>query len=62
MIERVCVFCGSSTGREPLFAAAARELGALLARERLTLVYGGGHMGLMGVPTRRSRRAGGWWA
>lgn len=45
----LCVFCGSSTGGDPAFAAAARALGATLARRGTTLVYGGGHVGLMGV-------------
>ena len=47
--DAVCVFCGSSTGNDPLFAAAARSFGAALARRGTTLVYGGGHVGLMGV-------------
>jgi uncharacterized protein (TIGR00730 family) len=46
---RLCVFCGSSAGGRPEYAEAAREFGALLARRRLGLVYGGGHVGLMGV-------------
>jgi uncharacterized protein (TIGR00730 family) len=45
----LCVFCGSSTGNDPLFAAAARSFGTALARRGTTLVYGGGHVGLMGV-------------
>ena len=48
-LRRVCVFCGSSSGDNPEYAAAARALGALLAKRGLTLVYGGGHVGLMGV-------------
>jgi uncharacterized protein (TIGR00730 family) len=48
-MRRLCVFCGSSAGGRPEYAAAARELGALLARHGLGLVYGGGHVGLMGV-------------
>ena len=48
-MKRLCVFCGSSAGGRPEYAAAARELGALLARHGLGLVYGGGHVGLMGV-------------
>lgn len=43
------VFCGSSLGNKPAYAAAARELGVLLARRQITLVYGGGNVGLMGV-------------
>lgn len=49
MIRSVCVFCGSSAGNDPRFARAASEFGALLAREGITLVYGGGHVGLMGI-------------
>ncbi len=45
----VCVFCGSATGYNPVFAEAARETGRLLARRGHTLVYGGGNIGLMGV-------------
>ncbi|MDQ7828648.1 MAG: TIGR00730 family Rossman fold protein [Armatimonadota bacterium] len=48
-MRRVCVFCGSSAGVRPAYAAAARALGALLARRGLGLVYGGGRVGMMGV-------------
>ena len=48
-LGRVCVFCGSATGEAPVFAAAARSFGRLLAARGTTLVYGGGHVGLMGV-------------
>jgi uncharacterized protein (TIGR00730 family) len=48
-MRSVCVFCGSSVGRQPEFAEAARELGRLLAERSLRLVYGGGNVGLMGV-------------
>ncbi len=48
-ITRLCVFCGSSHGAKPEYAAAARSFGELLARERIALVYGGGNVGLMGV-------------
>jgi uncharacterized protein (TIGR00730 family) len=46
---RVCVYCGSSVGMRPAFRAAAQALGETLARRGLGLVYGGGHVGLMGV-------------
>ena len=49
MIEWVCVYCGSRAGSDPRFAGAARELGGELARRGIGLVYGGGHVGLMGV-------------
>jgi uncharacterized protein (TIGR00730 family) len=48
-MRSVCVFCGSSAGTDPRFAQAARDFGALLANEEITLVYGGGHVGLMGI-------------
>jgi uncharacterized protein (TIGR00730 family) len=44
----ICVFCGSASGRAPTYAAAARELGQLLAKRGIGLVYGGGNVGLMG--------------
>lgn len=47
-IERLCVYCGSATGADPRFAAAASELGAGLAARGIELVYGGGRNGLMG--------------
>jgi uncharacterized protein (TIGR00730 family) len=48
-ISSVCVFCGSSPGRRPDYAAAAQHLGRALARSGKRLVYGGGNVGLMGV-------------
>lgn len=48
-ISSVCVFCGSSSGAKPVYAEAARALGAALAERGLALVYGGSHLGLMGV-------------
>lgn len=46
--SRVCVFCGSSAGEDPRYLDAAAEMGNLLARLDLELVYGGGRVGLMG--------------
>jgi len=51
-IRNVCVFCGSGSGRNPLFAAAARTLGKQLAEAGIGLVYGGGSLGLMGEVAR----------
>jgi uncharacterized protein (TIGR00730 family) len=48
-LRRVAVFCGSSPGADGAHAATAAELGAALAARGLGLVYGGGHVGLMGV-------------
>ena len=47
-MKTVCVFCGSSTGNNSKYRAAAKHLGKLLAARKLTLVYGGGNVGLMG--------------
>jgi hypothetical protein len=48
-IRAVCVYCGSSAGADPAFAAAARALGKILADNRIRLVYGGGSIGMMGA-------------
>ena len=48
-MKRICVYCGSSPGRSPGYAAAARQLGAELAHRGLGLVYGGASVGVMGV-------------
>jgi len=44
----ICVFCGSRPGVRDDYTLAARALGGLLAQKGITLVYGGGHVGLMG--------------
>ena len=46
-IQSIAVFCGSKTGRNPLFEAHTRELGYLLADQNITVIYGGGNKGLM---------------
>jgi uncharacterized protein (TIGR00730 family) len=58
-MRSVCVFCGSSPGTRPAYAAAARTLGRVLADRRLGLVYGGGNVGLMGVVADAVLAAGG---
>ncbi len=45
----ICVFCGSSSGTDPIYAKAARELGQLISKSNSSLVYGGGNIGLMGI-------------
>ena len=47
-MRRLCVFCGSSPGARPAYGEAAEQLGRLLVAEGIGLVYGGGHVGLMG--------------
>jgi predicted Rossmann-fold nucleotide-binding protein len=48
-MKRVAVYCGSNKGVRPEYEDDARELGTLLAREEIELVYGGGCVGLMGI-------------
>lgn len=57
--NKVAVFCGSNSGDIPAFAQAAHAFGALLARRGLTLVYGGGNVGLMGELADGALQAGG---
>ncbi|MCX6232356.1 MAG: TIGR00730 family Rossman fold protein [Bacteroidetes bacterium] len=48
-MKSICVFCGSSTGENIIYAEAAKELGKLFVKEKITLVYGGAKVGLMGI-------------
>ncbi len=48
-IEKVAVFCGASAGSKAAYRAAAESLGRSLAERQITLVYGGGNVGLMGA-------------
>jgi uncharacterized protein (TIGR00730 family) len=59
MIRRLCVFCGSSMGVDPIHAEAARALGTALAQAGIGLVFGGGSIGLMGVLADAVLAAGG---
>lgn len=58
-IKSLAVYCASSTGRRPEYADAAEDLGRLLARRGIRLVYGGGHVGLMGKIADATLAAGG---
>ena len=49
IMKSLCVFCGSSAGRESGFTAAARALGQSMAERDVTLVFGGGSVGIMGA-------------
>jgi uncharacterized protein (TIGR00730 family) len=59
IFKRLCVFCGSSHGANPIYAEAAKNAGAELARRGIGLVYGGGNVGLMGVIADAVLAAGG---
>jgi uncharacterized protein (TIGR00730 family) len=58
-IHAVAVFCGSRTGNDPAYRAAAQALGQGLADAGIKLVYGGGRIGLMGVIADAALEAGG---
>jgi uncharacterized protein (TIGR00730 family) len=55
----LCVFCGSRFGVDPAFRDLARQLGQTLAERAVTLVYGGGGVGLMGLTANAALSAGG---
>jgi len=48
-INSLAVFCGSKSGKNPLFESDAAALGHILAKKGITLIYGGGNKGLMGA-------------
>ena len=58
-MKRICVFCGSAVGNQPVYREVAVAMGSLLARRGIGLVYGGGHVGLMGVVADACLSAGG---
>jgi len=58
-MNALCVFCGSSSGSRPAYREVASELGVLLARQHIKLIYGGGNIGLMGTVADSCMAAGG---
>jgi uncharacterized protein (TIGR00730 family) len=58
-LRSICVFCGASTGNNPIYREASVALGQLLAASGIRLVYGGGAVGLMGVVADAAMAAGG---
>jgi len=58
-MKRVCVYCGSSPGNQPIYREMAEAMGGLLARRGLGLVYGGGNVGLMGIVADATLAGGG---
>jgi uncharacterized protein (TIGR00730 family) len=59
LVKSICVYCGSSPGTDPAFMAEAAACGTLIAQRGLTLVYGGGKVGLMGAVADAALAAGG---
>ncbi|HNU88348.1 MAG TPA: LOG family protein, partial [Ferruginibacter sp.] len=58
-IKALAVFCGSKSGNNPLFEKQAKELGYLLAEKNITLIYGGGNAGIMGIISNATLEKGG---
>jgi uncharacterized protein (TIGR00730 family) len=56
---RLCVFCGSSSGQDPVYREAARSLGETMAAQGIDLVYGGASVGLMGAVADAALAKGG---
>ena len=57
--KAVCIYCGSRSGTRPAYAEAARDTGAMIARNGWQLVYGAGDVGLMGTVARATMEGGG---
>ncbi len=58
-IKSICVYCGSQNGNDPIFNEAAREFGHLMAKNGISLVYGGGNNGIMGAVSSAVLEGGG---
>ncbi|MFD1735080.1 TIGR00730 family Rossman fold protein [Bacillus salitolerans] len=58
-LKRLCVFCGSSTGKHPEYINQAKQLGEFLAKRGIELIYGGGNIGIMGEVSRAVLENGG---
>ena len=58
-MNRVCLFCGSNAGTRPAYAQAAADFGRALAARGMTLVYGGGSVGLMKIAAEAALAANG---
>ena len=58
-IAKICVYCGSGTGTDPLFLECAKALGRAMAEDGIGLVYGGGNIGLMGAIAHAVLEGGG---
>ncbi|HRD51092.1 MAG TPA: TIGR00730 family Rossman fold protein [Flavobacteriales bacterium] len=56
---RIAVFCGASAGSDPAIIESARAMAKAIATKGMGIVYGGGHVGLMGVVADAALEAGG---
>lgn len=58
-MKKICVFCGSSSGKNPVYSNTALELGNYMVKNSISLVYGGGDVGLMGIISSTIMNSGG---
>jgi uncharacterized protein (TIGR00730 family) len=58
-MKKICVFCGSSYGNNPLYTESVKKLGDIFIENKFTLVYGGAKIGLMGELADRMLNQGG---
>ncbi len=58
-MRSICVFCGSSTGSEEVYKTQTKKFGQLISKNDLTMVYGGGKVGLMGILADAVIKSGG---
>ena len=58
-MQRICVYCGSSTGADDVYTKAAQNLAEVLIRNDVELVYGGASKGTMGILADAMLKRGG---
>ncbi len=58
-MKRIAIYCGSATPADPRYVELAEEVGGALAQRGISVVYGGGRLGLMGAVARGAKAAGG---
>ena len=58
-LEKICVFCGSKSGKDPIYTQAAFKLGTILGQKKIQLIYGAGGTGVMHAVAEGCKQAGG---
>jgi uncharacterized protein (TIGR00730 family) len=58
-LDSICIYTGASAGARPEYLSAARAVGGEIATRGMTMIYGGGHVGLMGAAADAALAAGG---
>ena len=58
-VKKICVFCGSKDGKDPIYTQSAFELGTILGKNKIQLIYGAGGTGVMNAVAQGCKQAGG---